>query len=366
MALWNNFPYSNVHELNLDWIIEKMKYLIDQWESYGTEVDADAVAGLSPQVTVEGDLKTGLTFHFTLVPGPEGPSGPTGNGIAMAVMDADYQLTLIFTNGDTWTSPSLKGDTGEGLEILDTYATLADLQTAHPTGSAGDAYLIGVSPSFTLYIWSTANAAWADVGALTSPSPSSTTPMMNGLAATGSELAYSRGDHVHPSDTAKQDKLVSGTNIRTINSQSLLGVGNITVQDVLVSGTDIKTINSEDLLGSGDISLQEPLVSGTNIKTVNSQSILGSGDLQISAGFAGIDVSNPIATSVNCKSGSPYTATQDCWVVAQTDRRSWVIDSVEIFSTGLQQKFIFPLKSGQSITTTSTNETLIDIYPLLF
>ena len=52
MALWNNFPYSNVHELNLNWIIEKMKYLIDQWESYGTTVDADAVAGLAPAVTV--------------------------------------------------------------------------------------------------------------------------------------------------------------------------------------------------------------------------------------------------------------------------------------------------------------------------
>lgn len=365
MALWNNFPYSNVHELNLDWIIEKMKYLLDEWQSYGKDVNADAVAGLSPQVTVEGDLETGLTFHFTLVPGPEGPDGPEGNGIESATMDASYQLTLTFTNGDTWTSPSLKGDTGEGLEILDTYATLADLQTAHPTGSAGDAYLIGVSPSFTLYIWSTANAAWADVGALTSPSPSSTTPLMNGVANTGSELAYSRGDHVHPSDTSKQNTLVSGTNIKTVNSQSILGSGDIQVQDVLVSGSDIKTINSEDLLGSGDISLQEPLVSGTNIKTINSQSILGSGDLEVSAGLPGMDVSDPIATSVNCKSGSPYTATEDCWIVTRTARASWIINGVEILSGGTAQKFVFPLKAGQSITTASTNETLIDVYPIL-
>ena len=53
MALWNNFPYSNVHELNLDWIIEKMKYLVDQWDSYGTDVSADAVAGSVPGATVD-------------------------------------------------------------------------------------------------------------------------------------------------------------------------------------------------------------------------------------------------------------------------------------------------------------------------
>lgn len=52
-------------------------------------------------------------------------------------------------------------------------------------------------------------------------------------------------------------------------------------QDTLVSGTNIKTINSTALLGSGDVAVQETLVSGTNIKTINSNSILGSGDITI-------------------------------------------------------------------------------------
>lgn len=55
------------------------------------------------------------------------------------------------------------------------------------------------------------------------------------------------------------------------------------VQPTLVSGTNIKTINSVSLLGSGNIAVQETLVSGTNIKTVNGNSLLGSGDLVISA-----------------------------------------------------------------------------------
>jgi len=53
-------------------------------------------------------------------------------------------------------------------------------------------------------------------------------------------------------------------------------------QDTLVSATNIKTVNSTSLLGSGDVAVQATLVSGTNIKTVNGNSLLGSGDLTVS------------------------------------------------------------------------------------
>ena len=150
----------------------------------------------------------------------------------------------------------------------------------------------------------------------------------------------------------KQDLLVSGTNIKTINSQSLLGEGNIEIE----SGSNIPFlfINSTthlsgdfaavkkaianktpfelyyvNILGYGDIaapevcfvsgekiqatfhfesttanhtvvqttitptgvsvdtsyhSYQKQLVSGTNIKTINGESILGEGNLEISGG----------------------------------------------------------------------------------
>lgn len=79
---------------------------------------------------------------------------------------------------------------------------------------------------------------------------------------------------------------VSGTDIKTINSTSVIGSGNIDVQPTLVSGTNIKTINSVSLVGSGNVAVQPTLVSGTNIKTVHGVSLLGSGD-----------VPNPIASS---------------------------------------------------------------------
>jgi hypothetical protein len=61
-----------------------------------------------------------------------------------------------------------------------------------------------------------------------------------------------------------------------------------TKQDTLVSGTNIKTVNSTSLVGSGDVAVQETLVSGTNIKTLNSTSLLGSGDIVLTANPSGV------------------------------------------------------------------------------
>lgn len=79
----------------------------------------------------------------------------------------------------------------------------------------------------------------------------------------------------------------------------LAGIDMTTKQDTLVSGTNIKTINSETLLGSGDIDVQETLVSGTNIKTINGNSLLGSGNIVIQGGGGGGSTVayNPTVTS---------------------------------------------------------------------
>ncbi len=78
-----------------------------------------------------------------------------------------------------------------------------------------------------------------------------------------------------------QTKLISGTDIKTVNSTSLLGSGNIAVQPTLVSGTNIKTVNSNSLLGSGNIAVQATLTSGGNIRSINNQTLLTSGNLNI-------------------------------------------------------------------------------------
>lgn len=70
--------------------------------------------------------------------GPKGDTGDTGNGIASAVLNADYTLTLNFTNGTSYTTPtSIRGAQGE------TGATGATGETG-PQGPSGSAATIAV------------------------------------------------------------------------------------------------------------------------------------------------------------------------------------------------------------------------------
>jgi hypothetical protein len=135
------------------------------------------------------------------------------------------------------------------------------------------------------------NKRITDLTELTNPTTDDVFPVVD--IATNTTTKVQLGNLPVPSSVTtalatKQDSLVSGTNIKTINSTSVLGSGDIAVQPTLVSGTSIKTVNSNSLLGSGDVAVQPTLVSGTNIKTINSTSLLGSGDITISANPSGV------------------------------------------------------------------------------
>lgn len=236
--MYDKYPYTDFHEMNLDWIIKEMKDLVDAWDSFGGSVSAEAHTASDPEVTVTGDLKNGLNFDFGLVQGPRGTTGAQG------------------PQGE-------QGPPGEGLEILDTYPTLAALQAAHPTGSPGDAYLVGSGGNYTLYIWSTSTSQWVDGGSLTSPSPSSTAPAMDGVAAAGSSLLYSRGDHVHPSDTSKLDKS-SADGVYAVESgaQVMMTASDMPAADALVKYDSVGDLNAGDLNASGDINAVDGTFSG--------------------------------------------------------------------------------------------------------
>ena len=125
-----------------------------------------------------------------------------------------------------------------------------------------------------------------------------------------------------------QEELVSGTNIKTINGESILGEGNLEISGGTTDYTQLTNkpqINSVELSGNKSLSdlgiptktseltndsgfltsipdeyvtetelnaglgnKQDTLVSGTNIKTVNGESLLGSGNIDIES------VSNPV------------------------------------------------------------------------
>ena len=100
-----------------------------------------------------------------------------------------------------------------------------------------------------------------------------------------------RVEGVETSVDGKQDLLVSGTNIKTINNQSILGEGNIEISDYYTKteADEIFATTTQVNHQAADISAlqtdmrgkQATLVSGENIKTINSESILGTGDIQI-------------------------------------------------------------------------------------
>ena len=120
------------------------------------------------------------------------------------------------------------------------------------------------------------------------------------------------GKTIYTELSKKQDKLLSGTSIKTINNTSILGSGNIsipiiTVDSAITSGSTnavqsgavytanqnlantVNTYHTElndkitDLYSQLNTK-QTTLVSGTNIKTINGASILGSGNITIEGG----------------------------------------------------------------------------------
>jgi len=82
----------------------------------------------------------------------------------------------------------------------------------------------------------------------------------------------------------KQDILRSGSNIKTINNQSILGGGNLTISSETYWGDILgNIIDQTDLVLALDAK-QNLLVNQVNIKSINGISLLGSGDIVIGGG----------------------------------------------------------------------------------
>jgi hypothetical protein len=88
-----------------------------------------------------------------------------------------------------------------------------------------------------------------------------------------------------------QEKLTSGESIKTINNESILGNGNVNVGEIVARDTS-ETL--DDVYGNIDLTpyatkvdlnnKQDRLISGSNIKTINGETILGTGDIVIESG----------------------------------------------------------------------------------
>lgn len=112
------------------------------------------------------DFAVSLSSGNTGAPGPAGPTGPMGPPGAPG---ADGQRGERGWRGDPGPQglPGPAGKDGRGLDILGFYATAAELIAAHPTGSRGECYLVGVPGH--LYAWNEQQGAWVDAGVIQGP-----------------------------------------------------------------------------------------------------------------------------------------------------------------------------------------------------
>ena len=156
----------------------------------------------------------------------------------------------------------------------------------------------------SVYVEISASAAGASWGAITG-TLSSQTDLQNAL-------------------NAKQDTLVSGINIKTLEGQSLLGSGNIDLSksDVGLGNVDNTSDANKPVSTATQTALnakQATLVSGTNIKTIEGQSLLGSGNIDLAKADVGLgnvdntsDANKPISTAtqtaLNAKQATIFNA----------------------------------------------------------
>lgn len=129
------WPWTSLQALNLDWILAKMKELIESVNEFAGNVTATFTAGYPGAVNVTGDLDSSLNFDFTIPPGPQGPEGPEGP----------------------------EGPAGTGLKILGMVASVPDLP-ADP--EIGDVWLVGNSMSNTARLWD--GSTWKNIGSIQS------------------------------------------------------------------------------------------------------------------------------------------------------------------------------------------------------
>lgn len=102
----------------------------------------------SATVTTTGpDTAKVFSFQFSGIKGETGAQGPQG------------------VQGPQ----GAPGQDGTSFTVLGIYGSLQALQSAHPTGQAGDAWSIGTAEDNTVYIWDTEVNAWVDIGPIQGP-----------------------------------------------------------------------------------------------------------------------------------------------------------------------------------------------------
>lgn len=202
------------------------------------EVSEALIAAVSPKISI---IENAAGFTITIQDvlgtktidikngkdGDPGEQGEKGNGIEGAKFNDDYSLTLNYTNGETYTTPSLKGKDGIGIvgielresvpDEYDTYAIVLDdgNETLFKVPNVTiDGYLVKIEDK--------KNEAITEIENLKESIPSDYTEMSGRVEKAESDVTELKGDL----EQLKQNGTGTGTGLPTEAIDKLEEVGN--------------------------------------------------------------------------------------------------------------------------------------------
>ena len=218
-----------------------------------------------------------------------------GNAIAATAGD-DYQAPLpsqagnsgkyLTTNGSvlSWASPpgapvtSVNTKTGDVvLTAADVgAATSSDISTAINALDGSITGTAGAGKTFTAFSQTNGKvtATFGDISITKSqisdfptiPGGSSTSPKMDGTATVGTETTWARGDHIHPSDTNKQNKITASGILKGNGSGTITAAtAGTDYQAPLTAGTDYATPSQIPNVPSWAMESTKPTYTATEV-----------------------------------------------------------------------------------------------------
>lgn len=141
------------------WVDEVLEAAADVEAAVGAAHEDAAVAAASAAAAIQSQDAAAAAA-----------SGAEAAASHYPYVDATTKRWMVWdtsTGAYTDTGVVAEGQDGHGLVVLGIYATLAALQSAHPTARQGDVYAVGTAESNVIYLWD--GSAWVSLGVLMGP-----------------------------------------------------------------------------------------------------------------------------------------------------------------------------------------------------
>ena len=162
----SNLPTTQIRNSNTgayspDWSVTNLRLIPDVYLD-SKKITPESIQWYSQVGTTETELNTNLTLTVATNVLSNNPIITYKCKVTYQNIEAFREIT--FMRADTGRDGS-NGVDGTGVTILGSYNTLTELQAAHPTGNAGDAYIVDGD----LYVWAVDDAMWENVGNIQGP-----------------------------------------------------------------------------------------------------------------------------------------------------------------------------------------------------